>query len=41
MDLLYVAENVLLAAREYKNWPAAIKARATRRDFEIVTLRNG
>jgi hypothetical protein len=41
VDLLYVAENVLLATREYKNWPAAIKARTTRREFEIVTLRNG
>ena len=41
MDLLYVAENVLLATRKYKNWPAAIKAIAPRSEFEIVTLRNG
>src|SRR5947209_4451038 len=38
---MYVAENVLLAIREYKNWPAAVKAIATGREFTTVTLRNG
>jgi FkbM family methyltransferase len=41
VNAVYVAENVLLAIREYKNWFPAIKAIATRRDFTTVTLRNG
>src|SRR2546428_6133240 len=41
MDVLYAAENVLLATRKYKNWMAAVTAIATRREFNKIILKNG
>jgi len=41
VNVVYVAENMLLATRAYKNWFDAIKAIVTRREFTTVTLRNG
>jgi len=41
MKVDYVAKNVILAVRDYKNWPAALKAIATRKEYETIILKNG
>ena len=41
MNPVDVAQNLVFAAREYQNWPEAMKAILTRREFTTITLRNG
>lgn len=41
MNVTYVVENLLLATREYRNWPEAVRAIVSRRDLSTITLRNG
>jgi FkbM family methyltransferase len=41
MNLIYGAENILLATHAYRNWFDAVKAIITRHEFKHIMLKNG